>query len=124
MVVKSKEDYNAFKDAILGFWMPQDARDMYYQIQAWAEFSVGDTPGFNGDAEAALRAIKARVMIIAVKEDLLFDLGESLWARDLISNSKLVEIESPAGHGACCGNDPEALKIIDREIAKFLADLQ
>ena len=77
----------------------------------------------NGDAEAALQAIKARVLIIAVKEDPLFDLDEALWAHGLISNSKLVEIESAAGHGACCV-DPEAVKIIDSEIAKFLADLQ
>ena len=49
-----------------------DARDTYYQLDGWSEFNVGDTPGFNGDPKAALAAIKAKTLLIGVKEDQLF----------------------------------------------------
>ena len=33
-------------------WSGLDARDVYYQLDGWSEFNVGDTPGFNGDVKA------------------------------------------------------------------------
>jgi homoserine O-acetyltransferase len=38
----------------------QDARDLYYRMMAAGRGWVGDTPGFNGDLDAALGSIKAR----------------------------------------------------------------
>src|SRR2546427_12241355 len=59
--LKTPDDYRAWRsgrNALLRS-SPFDARDYYYGLQAWATFSVGDTPGFGGDAKAALASIKA-----------------------------------------------------------------
>ena len=122
--VKTEEAYQAWSKSY-NWWMPQDARDIYYQLQAWADFNVGDTPGFKGDTKAALQSIKAEMLIIGAKQDLFFNREELIFAKNAIPKATHVEIDSIAGHSSCCGyNDPEATKIIDQEIAKFLAKLR
>ena len=92
-------------------------------MRAWAEFNVGGGP-FNGDAAAALRSIKARVLLLGVKDDLLVDREELLLAKRSIPSAVHVEIDTPWGHVACCGADPETNKVMDREIASFLSKLR
>jgi homoserine O-acetyltransferase len=122
--VKTEEDYQRMRRSYT-WWMPQDARDIYYQLQAWADFNVGDTPGFKGDAKAALQSVKAQALIIGAKGDLLFNREELIFAKEAIPKATHVEIDSPYGHMSCCGyRDREATKIMDREIANFLAKLQ
>lgn len=101
---------------------PQDARDVYYQLRAWAEFNVGDGAGFKGDARAALRSIKAQALIISAKDDLLVSREEILLAKSAIPRARHVEIDTPWGHLICCGLD--AVKAIDAEVAKFLESLR
>src|SRR5262249_38280796 len=104
-------------------WGPQDARDVYYQLEGWAEFNLGDTPGFNGDTKAALGAIKAKTLLIATKEDLLMRREEMLFARDSIRDATYVEISSRMGHVAMF-HDPKAVETIQREIRKFLSTIE
>jgi len=47
----------------------QDARDLYYLLLAFGRGWVGDTPGFHGDGNAALRSIKARTLFIVSPQD-------------------------------------------------------
>jgi homoserine O-acetyltransferase len=101
----------------------QDARDVYYDLRMWATFNVGDTPGFGGDAGAALRSIKARVLLLSMKDDQLISSEEIAMTKSAIPNVVHVEVNA-AGHAGCCGGDPEANKVIDREIARFLATLK
>jgi len=122
--LKTAEDYHRWKKIFHGWGTSQDARDVYYQWQAWADFNIGDTPGFKGDAEAALRSIKAQALLIGVKGDLLVNREEIIFAKNAIPKATHVEIDSPFGHAICCGFDPEATKIMEREIAKFLAKLR
>ena len=63
-------------------WSGLDARDIFYQLDGWSEFNVGDTPGFNGDVKAALAAIKAKTLLIGVKEDQLFRREELQFAKE------------------------------------------
>jgi homoserine O-acetyltransferase len=92
-------------------------------MRMWATFNIGDSPGFNGDAQAALRSIKARVLLITAKEDLMISPEEVALAKT-IPNVTHFEIDTPSGHAACCGFDAEANKAMDREIARFLARLK
>jgi homoserine O-acetyltransferase len=108
------------------FWTviaPQDARDIYYQLGGWAEFNIGDTPGFNGDIKAALGAIKAKTLLIATKEDLLVRREEMLSAKNAIPHVTYLEISSPFGHAAF-GFDPKAVETENREIRKFLSTIE
>jgi len=123
--VRTTEQRRAFRK----FWhdvdvqVPEDARDIYYQLRMWAAYNLGDSPGFGGDAQAALKTIKARVLVISMKEDLLFSTDEIALVKNSIPGAVHVEIESIYGHLACIGFDQEANKIMDREIARFLARL-
>jgi homoserine O-acetyltransferase len=104
--------------------IPQDTRDIYYQLHAWAEFDIGQTPGFKGDTRAALAAIKARTLLIGIKDDLLVRREELEAARGAIPGATLFELESLFGHAAVVGFDPDAIQVMGREITKFLAGLR
>ena len=96
---------------------------MYYTLRAWADCNVGNTPGFNGDAKAALQSIQAQVLIIGAKGDMVFRRNESIFAQSAIKKAKYIEIDSLWGHFFCLGLDPADRKIMDREISKFLSNL-
>lgn len=109
---------------LIVFRIPQDARDTYYQLQAWAGFNIGDVPRFNGDDRAALESIKAQVLLIGAKDDMLVRRGEIIFSQDAIPKATFVEIDSPWGHLFSCGFDPAATKTMDSEITKFLSQLR
>lgn len=116
-------DFQVQNDTL--WWSGFDARDTYYQLDGWSEFNVGDTPGFNGDAKAALAAIRAKTLLIGVKEDQLFPREDLQSAKNAIRDATYLELSSAAGHSACCGGwDPKADEIMNREIAKFLATIK
>jgi len=122
--LRTPEQQRAFRQFWRGFFATQDARDVYYQLRMWASFSIGDSPGFNGDAQGALRSIKARVLLITVKEDLMISPEEVAFIKGAIPNVSHFEIDTLFGHAACCGFDPEVNKAMDREITRFLARLK
>ena len=125
--VKTADEYRLWKKTWHDIWVsyaPQDARDVYYTFQADANFSVGDTAGFKGETRAALRAIKAAVLVIGARDDLLLNREINILAKNEVPKAVYLEIETAFGHLVCCGADPEATKTIDREIARFLSKLR
>ena len=103
-------------------WSGLDARDVYYQLVGWSEFNVGDTPGFNGDAKAALATIKAKALLIGIKEDQMFRREELQFAESAIHDAAYLEISSPAGHVAVVGGiDRKCDETLNKEIANFLS---
>ena len=114
-------NYEAFWQDV---WSGLDARDLYYQLDGWSEFNVGDTPGFNGDLKAALAAIKAKILLIGVKEDQLIRREELQFAKNAIHDAAYLEFPSPTGHTASIGVDPKFNETINSEIAKFLATIK
>jgi homoserine O-acetyltransferase len=123
--LNTEEAYQGWRSLwrdILNFY-PQDARDMYYTHLSWANYNVGDTPGFNGDAEAALKSIKVPVLIIGAKVDMLFDREENIFAKKAIAHATYIEIDTSWGHITAVGWDPKGREVLDKEIGKFLSDL-
>ncbi len=98
----------------------QDARDVYYHLHMWATFNLGDSPGFGGDTVAALKSIKTRMLLLSMKGDLSISNDEIAMVKNAVPNVVVVEVDAP-GHAGCCGFDPEANKVMNREIARFLA---
>jgi homoserine O-acetyltransferase/O-succinyltransferase len=102
-----------------------DARGVYYQLEGWSEFNVGDTPGFNGDLKAALAVIKAKTLLIGVKEDQLIRREEFQFAKNAIRDASYLELSSSFGHIAVVGSlDPKFDETVNSEIAKFLATIK
>jgi homoserine O-acetyltransferase len=115
--------YEKFWQEIFSVHFPQDARDLYYQMRHWADFDVGDSPGFDGDTEAALASITAEVLLIGFLGDVMIRREETAFVREAVPHAVLLEIDTDFGHLACCGFDPEATRQMEPVIAKFLADL-
>jgi homoserine O-acetyltransferase len=121
---EQRQSFQTFWHGIFSIYFPQDARDLYYQMRMWATFNVGDSPGFGGDAQAALRSIKGQMLLVTAKEDLLVSADEIALAKNTIPNVTQVEIDTSFGHIASVGFDADANKVMDREIARFLARLR
>jgi homoserine O-acetyltransferase len=124
-ILKTEEAYDQFIKQ-WNNWLhlePRDVRDVYYVLQAWANFNVGDTPGFNGDATAALETVQAQALIIGAKGDMLFGREENIFAENAIPKARYVEIDTPWGHLTCIGFDPDGMQIMSREISEFLSSL-
>ena len=56
---------------------PRDANNLISQARTWQRHNVGDTPGFGGDHERALRSIKAQVLYMPCETDLYFPIGDA-----------------------------------------------
>jgi homoserine O-acetyltransferase/O-succinyltransferase len=107
-----------------GIWSGLDARDIFYELEGWSEFNIGETPGFNGDVKTALGAIKARTLLIGVTEDQLSRREELQFAKNAIRDAAYLELSSSAGHIASVGRDPKFNETINSEIAKFMATIK
>ena len=87
----------------------------------WQTHNIGDTPGFNGDFEAALRSIQARVLMMPSATDLYFPPEDAESESTMIPNAELVTIPSVWGHGAGRGVNPEDIDFLNEAIKDFLA---
>jgi homoserine O-acetyltransferase len=84
---------------------------------------VGDTPGFNGDLNAALASIKAKALFILSPQDQFIPPPKGDADVKAIPNARAAWIDSSAGHLICCNADPNATRRISDEIKKFLREL-
>ena len=99
-----------------------DANDWIYQTWAYDRHDVGTTPGMNGDYVKALRAIKAKTIILNGTKDLLNPEFEPQEAARYIRDVRVVTI-SPGtitGHAAAGGLFPADVDFLNREIGGFL----
>ena len=78
-----------------------DANDWIYQTWAYERHDVGTTPGMNGDMVKALRAIKAKTLIMVGTKDLLNPEYEPQDAARFIRDVRTVTISpgTVTGHG-------------------------
>src|SRR5262249_58933922 len=73
-----------------------DPVDWVYQSFAYDTHDVGTTPGFGGDTVAALRSIRAPVLLLVPELDLYNPIEDAIEAAAQIPNATLVRV---AGHG-------------------------
>lgn len=100
-----------------------DANDCVYQDNAIINFNVGNTPGFNGDYIKALKSIKARVLVLTCKGDLLVPPFLKEDAR-YIKNAQENEIPTLYGHfGASSIFSKADVLYMNTVIRNFLDDV-
>ena len=102
-------------------WLARDANNLLWQAKMWQRHNVGDTPGFEGDFEKALRSIKARVLLMPGETDLYFPVADAEYEARFIPEVTLSPIPSIWGHGAGAGRGPGDAEFINLAIAEFLA---
>ena len=97
-----------------------DANDLILQARTWERHDVGQTPGFNGDIERALRSIKVPFLYMPSETDLYFPIGDARYEAQFIPRGQLVPIPSIWGHPAGAGASPEDREFLNKQIAAFL----
>ncbi len=75
-----------------------DANDMIYQTEAINLHNVANTPGMDGDLTKALKSIKAKVLVLIAKNDLLVSTEQIQQDALLIRDHRVVEIPTLYGH--------------------------
>lgn len=101
-------------------WLARDANNMLWQAKMWQRHDVGDTPGFDGDFEEALRSIRARVLLMPGETDLYFPVADAEYESGIIPDATLVVIPSIWGHGAGAGRGPGDAEFLNQKITEFL----
>ncbi|MBI3516225.1 MAG: alpha/beta fold hydrolase [Proteobacteria bacterium] len=99
-----------------------DANDWIYQTWAYDRHDVGMTPGMGGDTVKALRAIKAKTLILTGTKDLLNPEWEPQDAARFIRDVRTVTISpgTVTGHASAGGLFPADIDFLNRETGAFL----
>ncbi|MDM0050572.1 alpha/beta fold hydrolase [Variovorax sp. J22R115] len=122
--VDTPEAYQRWRVTLGAYYLDiQDARDLYYMYKSFYNSWLGDTPGFNGNIEAALASIKAKALYIYSSSDQIFS-PKSIEAEvALIPKARALAIDSIAGHTIWWDADPQATVTMSRAIKAFLSEL-
>jgi homoserine O-acetyltransferase len=99
-----------------------DAFDWCWQTFAYDAHDVGTTPGCGGDTARALRAIRARTLVLAPGEDLY---NPSFCAQELaaaIPQARFVELAGYDGHASASGPPAACNDALRGAIGDFLAE--
>jgi homoserine O-acetyltransferase/O-succinyltransferase len=96
-----------------------DPVDWVYQSFAYDAHDVGTTPGFGGDTLAALRSIRAPVLLLVPQLDLYNPVEDAVEAAAHIPNATLVRVAGDAGHAVAADTSPQ-VEDVRRAINEFL----
>lgn len=122
--IDTPEAYSRWRSTWGAYYLDvQDARDLYYRALAGGRGWLGDTPGYDGDLNAALAAIKAKALFILSPQDLIFPPQHAEAFASAIPSARIEWIDSPAGHLICCNADPNATTRMGERIRGFLQEL-
>jgi homoserine O-acetyltransferase len=105
-----------------GFFDGADANNLILQMRTWERHNVGDSPGFNGDVERALRSIKVPFLYMPSATDLYFPVEDARYEAPFIAKGILLPIPSLWGHPAGAGASPDDRKFLNDHIGRFLAE--
>ena len=97
-----------------------DANDLILQARTWEKHDVGQTPGFNGDVEKALRSITVPFLYMPSETDLYFPVGDARYEQQFIPHVTFAPIPSIWGHPAGAGASPEDKAFLNSTISEFL----
>jgi homoserine O-acetyltransferase/O-succinyltransferase len=98
----------------------RDPNNMIAQARTWQRHDVGDTPGFGGDHERALRSIAARVLYMPSETDLYFPPGDAQYESRFLAHVTWSPIPSLWGHSAGSGGNPADNAFLNDRIREFL----
>lgn len=98
-----------------------DANDLLAKLWTWQHSDISCNDQYNGDLTAALRAIKAKTIVIACDQDLYFPPQDNALEIQHIAAGALKIYRSPWGHCvASPGNDPQFTEFLDQAISELI----
>jgi homoserine O-acetyltransferase/O-succinyltransferase len=100
----------------------RDVNDFLAQVRTWERADISDNDTYKKDFHAALRAIKARAIVMPSRTDLYFPPEDSEIEVSHMPNAELRVLESVWGHrGAAPGTDARDIAFFDAAIRDLLA---
>ncbi len=116
--------FDSLEGFLTGFWEKRygrrDANNLLSMIRTWELNDLGATPGLEG-LEHALRAIKAKAIIMASQTDLYFTVDDMKAEAACVPHAQFRIIPSLWGHLAGAGLNPADSNYIERELKALLA---
>lgn len=99
----------------------RDAADLYSQLRTWHDSDISNNSLYGGDLKRALRAIRARVLLMPSETDLYFRVADNEAEKRFLASAVLAPIPSIWGHraGNPAQNAPDAVFIRDK-VRRFL----
>ncbi len=98
------------------------AGNLYAQLRTWDASDISANSLYNGDLAAALRAIRAKVLLMPGETDLYFRVADNAAELPLLQNAALRPIPSIWGHRAGNpGPNPEDTAFIKDAVQAWLA---
>ena len=117
--------YETVEDYLTGEWdkiyYHRDANDMLSLIATWQACDLGKNPVYNGDTDAAYRAIRAKSILLPGNTDLYFPTADNEAEAALMPNAEVREIQSIWAHYAAGGKTVEDTAFVDGALKELLA---
>ncbi len=117
--------YSSLEDFLVAFWegffLKKDANNLLTMLWTWQNGDISQTPGFNGDFEKALGAIKAKTIVMPAEMDLYFPPKDNEYEVKYMPKAELRVIKSVWGHFAGGGMNDVDTKFIDDSLKELLA---
>jgi homoserine O-acetyltransferase len=117
--------YSSLEDFLVSFWegffLKKDANNLLTMLWTWQHGDLGATPGFNGDLERALGAIRAKAIVMPAEKDLYFPPEDNAYEVRHMPDAELRVIPGVWGHFAGGGVNPTDTKFIDDSLKELLA---
>ena len=82
---------------------------------------MGESPGFDGDVEAALRSIRARVLYMPGETDLYFPMTDARYEMQNLKHVVWEPMPSLWGHAAGAGWGDKDKQLILKSVRMFLS---
>jgi homoserine O-acetyltransferase len=100
----------------------RDVNDFLAQVRTWERADISDNDIYKKDFPAALRAIKAKAIVMPSRSDLYFPPEDSEVEVSCMPNAELRVLESVWGHRAAApGTDPRDIAFFDAAVRDLLA---
>lgn len=124
-VYKTELGYGSLEEFLVGFWegyfLKKDANNLLCQIWTWQHGDISANELYNFNFEAALKAIKARAIVMPGSTDLYFPPVDNEAEVKLMPNAKFLPIPSIWGHWAGGpGTNPKDAQFIDNALKEVL----
>ena len=103
------------------FWVKCDANDLLSQLHTWQTADISLTPGYDGDLERALGAIRAKAVLSPGEKDLYFPPEDMAWEAKQMRDAECRPIPGPWGHFSEVGIDPACNEFLGNSIRMLLA---
>ena len=120
-----QQGYSSLEDFLVAFWegffLKKDANNLLTMLWTWQNGNIGNTPGFDGNFEKALGAIKAKAIVMPAEMDLYFPPEDNEYEVKFMPNAEFRVIKSVWGHFAGGGMNADDTRFIDDSIKELLA---